>query len=37
MLHAGFVWNQLIFLTDFRLAMINGKHLKSRNMLISFS
>lgn len=25
------------FLTDFRLAMINSKHLKNQKMLISFS
>lgn len=37
MLQAGFVWNQMNFLTDFRLAMINSKHLKNQKMLISFS
>lgn len=37
MLQAGFVGNQINFLTDFRLAMINSKHLKDQNMLISFS
>lgn len=37
MLQAGFVWNQINFVTDFRLAMINGKQLKNQNMLISLS
>lgn len=33
---AGFVWNQMNFLTDFRLAVINSKHWKNQNMF-SFS
>ena len=37
MLQADFVWNQLNFLTDFRLVMSNGKQLKNKNMLIHFS
>ncbi len=37
MLQAGFEWNQLNFLTDFILTVINDKHIRNQNVLISFN